>query len=167
MHIRQSIGGPAERMVPTRWLLLVALTWVPWFELRGTIPLGLAWGMPWWPVVLVVLAANVLLFWPTWLALSLFYERWLKHTLVRHVIERTRRRSDAAVERFGPIGLLLFVALPLPGTGAYTGTALAFVTGMPVMKAFRSVALGVLVDGIIITFISTGVITGWRWLSGP
>ncbi|MBE3598361.1 MAG: small multi-drug export protein [Limnochordaceae bacterium] len=149
-----------------RWLLLVVLTWVPWLELRGTIPLGLAWGMPWLPVVLVVLVANVLLFWPTWLVMSLFYERWLQHTFVRDLLERARRRSEVAVERFGPIGLLLFVALPFPGTGAYTGTALAYLAGMPVMKAFRSVAAGVLVDGVIITLLSTGVITGVRWLSG-
>lgn len=150
----------------SRWLLLGLLTWLPWLELRGSIPLGLAWGMPWLPVALVALTANALLFWPVWVAMALLYERWLQHTFVRDFVERARRRNELLVKKYGPLGMILFVALPFPGTGVYTGTALAFLMGMPALKAFRSVALGVVVDGAIITLISTGVIQGLRWLLG-
>ena len=149
----------------SRWLLIAFLTWLPWLELRGSIPLGLAWGMPWLAVAVVALTANALLFWPVWVGMALLYERWLKHTFVRGFVERARQRNEMMVKKYGPLGMILFVSLPFPGTGVYTGTALAFLLGMPPLKAFRSVALGVLVDGAIITLVSTGVIQGLRWLS--
>lgn len=148
----------------SRWLALVGLTWVPWIELRGSIPLGLAWEMPWVSVAIVATAANVLVFWPVWVVLTLFYERWLKRTFVRGLVEGARRRGEASIRKYGALGLAVFVAIPLPGTGAYSGTALAFLMGMDPKTAFWSVGLGVVGAGAIVTLLATGVITGLRLL---
>lgn len=149
---------------PLRWLTLVGLTFVPWIELRGSIPLGLAWDLPWTWVFVVATAANVLVFVPTWAVLWLFYERWLRRTFVRGLVEGVRRRGRRLVERYGALGLAVFVAVPLPGTGAYAGTALAFLMGIPPVRAFLSVAVGVLGAGVVVTLVSTGVLSGIRLL---
>jgi len=122
--------------------------------------------MPWLPVVTVALVANALLFWPVWVGMRFLDQRWLRRSFIWRFIEGARRRHDSMVKRWGPVGMVLFVALPFPGTGVYTGTVLAFLLGMSPREAFRSVAVGVLVDGIIITLVSTGVIQGLRWLHG-
>lgn len=149
---------------PLRWLTLAGLTFVPWIELRGSIPLGLAWDLPWTWVFVVATAANVLVFVPTWAVLWLFYERWLRRTFVRDLVEGVRRRGQRLVERYGALGLAVFVAVPLPGTGAYAGTALAFLMGIPPVRAFLSVAVGVLGAGVVVTLVSTGVLSGIRLL---
>ncbi|MEW6047561.1 MAG: small multi-drug export protein [Bacillota bacterium] len=148
----------------TRWAALVSLTLIPWIELRGSIPLGLAWNLPWWWVFAVATAANALIFLPTWAILALAYERWLKRTFVRALVEGVRHRGQSLIEKYGTVGLALFVAIPLPGTGAYSGTVLAFLMGIPPGRAFAAVAAGVLAAGVVVTLLSTGVITGIRLL---
>ncbi|BAS28336.1 hypothetical protein LIP_2500 [Limnochorda pilosa] len=148
----------------SRWAMLVGVTLVPWIELRGSIPLGLAWNLPWYGVALVAVAANVLVFVPTYAALALLYDRWLSRTFVRALVERARRRGQPLIARHGTWGLALFVAVPLPGTGAYSGTALAFLLGLPANRAFGAVAAGVVLAGMVVTLVSTGVLAGVRSL---
>lgn len=147
-----------------QWVTLVTLTFVPWIELRGSIPLGLAWELPWPWVFVLATAANILVFVPVWGILWLFYERWLSRTFVRDLVEGARRRGQPLIEKYGAVGLALFVAVPLPGTGAYSGTALAFLMGIPPVRAFASVAAGVAAAGVIVTLVSTGVVSGIRLL---
>ncbi|NLG68748.1 MAG: small multi-drug export protein [Firmicutes bacterium] len=146
------------------WVSVALLTLVPWIELRGSIPLGLALELPWPGVFLLATAANVALFWPVWLVLHLGYERLLRRTFVGRLVERVRERGRGLVERYGAVGLALFVAVPLPGTGAYSGTALAFVMGVPPGRAFVAIGAGVVAAGIVVTLVSTGVLAGLRLL---
>lgn len=148
----------------SRWVMLVGLTLVPWVELRGSIPLGLAWDLPWPAVAAVAIVANSLVFVPVYLALAFAYERWLKGTLVGSLVERARSRGQRLVERYGALGLTLFVAVPVPGTGAYSGTALAFLMGLPPWRAFVAVAAGVALAGLVVTLLSSGVLAGLRLL---
>ena len=145
-------------------MLLAGLTWVPWIELRGSIPLGLAWQLPWPAVVAVAVVANILVFVPVYVALRVMYQRWLQHTLVRALVEGVRRRGHHLIERHGHWGLALFVAVPLPGTGVYAGTALAFLMGIPPARAFLAVAAGVVGAATVVTLVSTGVLAGLRLL---
>jgi len=146
------------------WVSVALLTLVPWIELRGSIPLGLAWELPWPGVFLLATASNALLFWPVWLVLHFGYERLLRRTVVGRLVERVRERGHDLVERYGAVALALFVAVPLPGTGAYAGTALAFLMGIPPVRAFVAISAGVLSAGIVVMLLSTGVLAGLRLL---
>jgi uncharacterized membrane protein len=144
---------------------IAALTLVPWIELRGSIPLAIALG--WHPVAAAALAigVNCALVLPTYFALDLFYARWLSRIhLVRRTVEGARRRGAAVVDRYELLGLALFVAVPLPGTGAYSGTALAWLAGLPRWRAMAAVAAGVVVAGGAITLLAVGAAVALRRL---
>lgn len=142
------------------WVFLMAAA--PIWELRGSIPTGMfAMNLPWPEVFIVSLLGNIfpvpfilLLLDPVSKSLSRikFLER-----LLNWIFQRTRRQSSL-VEKYKRIGLMLFVAVPLPGTGAWTGALIAFLLGMSLKKAFWPIALGVLVAGVIVL---TLCLLGW------
>ncbi len=140
-------------------LFVVSMT--PLIELRGAVPLGLAAGMPWYEVLLICYAGNLL---PIPF-LVLFAEKLLdflcakplfaKPTLWYREKLRSKRKKVAA---YAGWGLVLFVAIPLPGTGAWSGAAIAALLHMKPMRAFSYIALGVVIAGFIMVAASSGVI---------
>ncbi len=93
-----------------------------------------------------------------WLFLSTLHRllsRWKPYArLFERLVERARRKVHAAVERYGYWGLVVFVAIPLPFTGAWTGTLGAWVLGMKVRKSLLAVAFGVLIAGVVVTVVA-------------
>ncbi|MDD2274642.1 MAG: small multi-drug export protein [Candidatus Pacebacteria bacterium] len=71
---------------------------------------------------------------------------------------RTRRKHQGNYERFKDLFLVIFVAIPLPITGAWTGSLCAFLFGIPFKRAFPLISLGVIIAGAIVTLISLGII---------
>jgi uncharacterized membrane protein len=133
-------------------------TVLPISELRGGIPLGISSGLPPWFVFLIAVIANALIFFPIFFALRLFYEKFLfRIPLFDRYLDSLRKRGKPKVDKYGFWGLFLFVAVPLPLTGAYTGTILAWLLGMNWRRAFPAVGLGVLVAGIVVFLITLGV----------
>jgi len=83
-------------------------------------------------------------------------ERWEPYRrLFDRIVERSRRKVHAKVEKYGYAGLILFVAIPLPITGAYTGTLGAWVLGMDRRKTVLAVFVGVIIAGIIVSTVFT------------
>jgi uncharacterized membrane protein len=85
---------------------------------------------------------------------------WYRRIFYRR-LEAARRRVHGHVEAYGYLGLALFVAIPLPVTGAYTGLLAAWSLGMERRKSWLSVALGVAVAGAVVTLAMTGVLKGF------
>ncbi len=143
-------------------VLLVTVS--PISELRGGIPLGiLYYGLDPLLTFFVAVAANTLVFFPVFFILRLFYDKVLSRIQIfNRYLDSLRKRGKPTVDRYGFLGLALFVAIPLPLTGAYTGTILAWLLGMDWRKAFPAVALGVVVAGIVVLLITLGVIEGWK-----
>lgn len=144
---------------------VVLLTALPWIELRGSIPLGVALG--WHPVTAgaVAIAANWLIILPSYFVLDLFYARWFSRVAwVRRLVERVRARGGAIVERYELLGLALFVAVPLPGTGAYAGVTLAWLSGLPRWRGMAAVAVGVAIAGVVVTLAVSGAVAAFRRL---
>jgi uncharacterized membrane protein len=142
------------------WVFLMAAT--PVWELRGAIPAGMfVLHLPWLWVFFVSLIGNIfpvpfiLLFLDP--MTRLLSRNQSMEKMIRWIFERTRRRS-AIVEKYERIGLMLFVAVPLPGTGAWTGSLIAFLLGMDLRRALGPIALGVFVAGVIVV---TLCLLGW------
>ncbi len=70
------------------------------------------------------------------------------------------------MQRYGALGLLLFVAVPLPGSGAWTGSLIAVVLGLKKRYAWPAISLGVVIAGVLVTLASAGVLKGLEWLAG-
>ena len=140
----------------TIWVSLL-LCFLPIAELRGGLPYALAGGLPALPAYLMCVAANALVGPLVFLFLSSLHrllDRWaVYHRLFERLVERSRRKIHAAVERYGYWGLMVFVAIPLPLTGAYTGALGAWVLGMRPWKAVLFIALGVALAGVAVTLV--------------
>lgn len=145
--------------------LVAAVTLVPWIELRGAIPLGVAMGYHPLLVFAVSVVVNCLLIVPGFLALDLLYGRWLAGLpWVRRQVDRVRARGGRYLERHKLLGLAIFVAVPMPGTGAYSGTLLAWLLGLDRRRAGLAIAAGVIAAGAVVTLAATGVVSFLRIL---
>jgi uncharacterized membrane protein len=139
-----------------KFLLLTAS---PISELRGGIPLGISLGLDPWFTFFVAIVVNALIFFPVFFILRLFYDKLLfRVPLFGRYLDGLRRRGKPVVDKYGFWGLFLFVAVPLPFTGAYTGTILAWLLDVDWKKAFPAIGLGVVVAGIIVFLITLGVV---------
>ncbi len=146
-------------------ILVLLATLTPVSELRGGIPLGLSLGLD--PILTFSIAvlANALLFLPVFFGLELFYERLLSKWKPFHLyLERARKRGQPWVDRYSFLGLTLFVAVPLPGTGAYTGTIISWLLGMDPKRAFFAIFFGVILAGVKVLLATLGIINWIRSL---
>ena len=136
------------------WVLLTSIS--PISELRGGIPLGiLYYELDPLLTFFIAVVANALIFFPVFFALRLFYDKVLfRIPLFDKYLDSLRKRGKPKVDKYGFWGLALFVAVPLPLTGAYTGTILAWLLGMDWKKAFAAVGLGVIVAGVVVLLIT-------------
>jgi uncharacterized membrane protein len=141
---------------------------MPISELRGAIPFAVANGIPWYLAYPFAAVLNVLVAPVCWIFLStlhkLFYGvpakdggsgglkgfRWYR-TLFDGFVERARNKLKSGVEKWGWLGIAAFVAIPLPITGAWTGTLGAWVLGISKRRTMLAVILGVLTAGAIVS----------------
>jgi uncharacterized membrane protein len=143
-------------------IFLTAMT--PIGELRASIPLGLTiLHQPWFLVFVVSVVGNMI---PPIFILWLFpkFSAWLmSHSKLMNrffnwLFERTRKKAHDKIEKYGDLALIIFVAIPLPNTGAWTGTLAAWLFGIPPKRALPNILYGVIIAGIIVTLITTGLI---------
>jgi len=135
------------------------LSVLPISELRGAIPYALANQVPIPLAFLFCSLLNVLVAPFVYLFLSTLHRLlarigWYERVFSR-LLERARTRVKTQVDRYGYIGVMLFVAIPLPITGAYTGTLGAWVLGLDRRKTFVAVSAGVLIAGIVVTIVAS------------
>ena len=143
-------------------LTVVIIAALPIIELRGALPVAInVFHMPWyWAFCLSVIGSLL----PVPILL-LFFESITKviskvsigKRLVEWLLERTRRHGKL-IERYERIGLILFVAVPLPVTGAWTGSIAAFLLGIKFKYAFLSILCGLIIAGAIVTCLC---LLGW------
>jgi len=141
-------------------LVTLLVSMLPVFELRGAIPLGVSLGLDVWPATLISVAGNLL---PIPFII-LFIRRildWLctKSSFLKRIIEnkirKTLRHSDK-IYKSEVLGLMIFVAIPLPGTGAWTGALLAALLNIRLKVAFPAISAGVLIAAILVSGITYG-----------
>jgi len=146
--------------------LVVLVTISPISELRGGIPLGISLGLDPLLTFFIAIIANTILFFPILLVLRLFYDGILcRLQIFNRYLDDVRRKGKPGVEKYGYLGLALFVAIPLPVTGVYTASTLSWLLGMDRRKAFPAITLGVIIAGIIVLLITLGTAAGMKFFA--
>jgi uncharacterized membrane protein len=136
-------------------LKLIVITLLPYIELRGAIPWGIVYkGMNPFLVFFVSVLVNVLLIPFVFVFLDLVFSFFERFSFVRKQLNSIHEKSKPYVQKYGFFGLMFFVAVPLPFTGAYSGVLASKLLEIPKKEAFLSVSLGVIIAGIIVTIIS-------------
>ena len=146
-------------------LILFIISMVPILELRGgLLAAGPAFlNIPMWGAIPVGIIGNLLPI-PFILLLITKIFDWMKGTKrLKPVVEKLEKKAmsqSANIEKYEFWGLVAFVGIPLPGTGAWTGALIAALLGIRFRKAFPAIVIGVCLAACIMTIISYGIVGG-------
>lgn len=141
------------------WTALLAM--VPIFEVKGAIPFGQAVGLtPVQAYIAAIVGSTIMLsflaYFTRW-----FYNACRKRGYLKRFIgwmDKIANQNLPRLKKFGPWAIVAYVAVPIPGTGTWTGAIIASVLGISPRKIILSVFLGNLISAMILTLISNGVI---------
>ncbi len=155
--------------VGREWCVILC-SMLPIIELRGAIPLGAGLGLPWWqsyifavvgnmiPVPFILLFIRKILDWMAGSKIG-FFNR------LGNWINRKAEKNRSKIEKYSFWGVALFVAIPLPMTGAWTGSLVAATINMKFWKALLSTFVGVMIAGVIMTLGAYGIVTAFRFFA--
>ncbi len=152
-------------------LLGLLLTILPVFELRGGLPVIVEYtvrhGISVWPYFLIVLILNIFVIFLIFMFLDFLHEIFMNWKIYRRaigtILTRLQKKIDKVknwMNHWGYLALMFFVAIPLPGTGAWTGTLVAWTLGLNRWKSFVAIASGVIIAGFLILLFSLGLFSG-------
>ena len=141
-------------------LLTFLVAMVPVVELRGAIPFGVVRGLNLWTAIIASVLGNLV---PVPFII-LFIRRifaWMRAHMPKldglvTRMEKKAEKNRAAVEKYAFWGLAILVAIPLPGTGAWTGALVAAMMEMRLKRAFPAIVIGVVIAGVIVSIVTYG-----------
>jgi uncharacterized membrane protein len=148
---------------------LILITFIPGVELRGSVPYGMLYDkqMHWLWVAIICTVANIGVGFAAFYLIEYVMKAmqlipWV-HRLWTKYIERTQKNIHASVEKYGEWGLAIFIGIPLPGTGAYSGALAAYLLGMSHKRFAIANIAGVIIAGVIVTILCLvgGPALGW------
>lgn len=150
--------------IKPEWAVFLVAT-LPVSELRGAIPLAiLKYKMPWFKTYLIAVSGNMVPVIPWLLFLNYIQKHLMRFRYIalffNWIFARTRKKGRL-VEEYETLGLMFFVSIPLPITGAWTGCIAAFLFGVKFRHALIAIFLGVLISGVIVT-----TLTELGWIGG-
>ena len=153
---------------------LAAITLIPALELRASIPWGIfAGALPWPTVVIICTVANIILGWIVFVIMAPAFGfirkwGWFDRT-VWPFLERTQYKIQPYVEKYGEFGVAVFIGIPLPGSGVYSGALGSYLIGLDRRKFFIANILGVLIAAAAVTalclLILYGVVGKDSWMA--
>lgn len=151
----------ARGLTPELAVFLTSM--LPIIELRGALPLAINLFNISWPKAFAIAYVGNIIPVPLILlllnpAVKLLSKVPIFEKFFRWLFERTRSKSNKMIEKYEEIGLMAFVAIPLPGTGAWTGALIAFLFGLDFQKSLIVIGIGVLIAGVIVTSLC---LLGW------
>ncbi len=144
-------------------LCVLFCSMIPIIELRGAIPMGAVFGMPWWQSYILSVIGNMLPV-PIILLFVKAVITWMGRSKVKFFnkiadfLNKRVEKRRGQIEKYSFWGVCFFVAVPLPVTGAWTGSLVAAMIDMKFWKALLSCLFGVMIAGVIMTLISYGAV---------
>ena len=141
--------------------LTMLVSMLPVVELRGGIPFGVAAGLPVWAAFIAAVIGNLIPV-PFIIVYIRRIFQWMRERIPRlnslvDALERKAHLKGKKVTKYKYLGLAILVAIPLPGTGAWTGSLAAAFLDMPLRRAIPSIIAGVLLAGLAIGLLAHGV----------
>jgi len=145
------------------YLQVFFVSLLPLIELRGAIPWGIMkLNLDWGPVLALAIISNILIVPFIWLFLKFGQKLLVKIKIGKRfwdwLVIRVQKKFSGKYYSAGLIGLLLFVAIPLPGTGVWTGTLAGYLFGFRKRDVFKAMLGGVVIAGIIVTVLTLGIV---------
>lgn len=141
-------------------LMTFLVSMVPVLELRGAIPIGVAGGLTPLAAMAIAIVGNLVPI-PFLIVFTRQVFNWLKTKgRIRILVEKLESRAaekSQIVQKYAWWGLCILVAIPLPGTGAWTGALVAAVLDMRLKRAMPAIVVGVILAGFIVTCLTYGV----------
>ena len=141
------------------WVLLLSM--IPVLELRASIPVGSSLGLNAWQCAIAAIVGNmipvpfVILFIRK--IFAYLKENWPKLSRFVERLEAKAEKKKPLVQKYAILGLTLLVAIPLPGTGAWTGALVAAMLDIRLKRAIPCILLGVVIAAVIVTMITYGI----------
>ncbi|RLC52801.1 MAG: small multi-drug export (modular protein) [Candidatus Cloacimonadota bacterium] len=161
--LKAAIQEKVENINVSNELKVFLISMLPIFELRGAIPIGIhSYKLSYWTVIPLAIAGNmvpiffVLLFFD--FITKLFFKFSFTKKILEAVFRRTRSKS-AIIEKYEEAGLMIFVAIPLPITGAWTGSLAAYLMGLSFWKSIFFIFLGVCIASVVVS-----LLTSLKWI---
>ncbi|MCF7799268.1 small multi-drug export protein [Candidatus Woesearchaeota archaeon] len=145
------------------YLMVFGIALIPFVELRLAIPLGIGMGLSPVLVFLTAVIADILL---GFLLIEILYllDKWIPHWKLLGIGKfylRTRKKAHRKIshftEKYGLVGVALFIAVPLPGSGVYTGSLGAFLIALEKKRFRLACVIGATISGLVVTLLSLGV----------
>ncbi|WP_276876702.1 COG2426 family protein [Anaerococcus hydrogenalis] len=132
---------------------LIIISMLPLIELKGSIPIGLAMGLKPFQTYIYSIIGSIVpsIFILMWI-MPVFDYMKKKDSLKKLVAwaEKKAKKKEGNIKKYEYLGLFLFVAIPLPGTGIWMGSLIASILGLKKMKSFLTISVGNVIAGIII-----------------
>ena len=149
------------------WVLLLSM--IPVLELRAAIPVGSSLGLNAWQCAVATIIGNmipvpfIILFIRE--IFAFLKEHWPKLSGFVERLEAKAEKKKPLVQKYASLGLALLVAIPLPGTGAWTGALVAAMLDIRLKRAIPCILLGVVIAAVIVTMITYGIRFGINTIS--
>jgi len=137
-------------------LKLIGITFLPFLELRASIPYGIITAhLPWYLVVIICVISNIIVGIIYFFIIDWIFRLLLKipllNTFWEKKVEKTRQKIHNGVEKYGEYFLIIFIGIPLPGSGVYSGALGAYLLGMSFRKFLIANIFGVIIAGTAVT----------------
>ena len=142
-------------------IIIFIISLMPILELRGGMLAATLLKIPYIKALVICVIGNilpipfVLLFLEKVLEI---FEKWKVTRKVVRWLEQKAQSKRTQIDKYGYLGLILFVGIPLPGTGAWTGSLVAIMLGLDKKKSFICIMVGVVLASIIMSILSYGII---------
>ena len=153
--IVENFGGKVSKE-----LIVFVISMIPILELRGSILAAGFLNMEFLSTFIVAVIGNMLPIPFILLFIDKIFD-WLKKTKLKNMVEKLEKRAlskSGQIQKYGKVGLFLFVAIPLPGTGAWTGALAASLLRMKPKESIFPIFMGVVTAGLIMSLLAFGII---------
>ena len=156
-------------MTASELIQIILITLIPTLELRASLPYAiLVLEMPWYSAFLFVVLVNIILGPIVYFALRAFLHLVIKipffNALYERSLHKVQTKIHPKIEKYGELGLALFIGIPLPGSGVYTGALAAFVLDIKPRKFMVATVIGVLIAALIVLAVTLSGSEIFQWI---